>query len=163
MIIPFNSAPQPKATTAVQSRVPRSAVVADQFTSSCGGVEGHARSTERDSKGLIGNEKPKDQGERSIPSAVVGIKPGPREAISDPIAFNAALHARGQTILTSGASQGTQSGRALDAGRGASTGIAGCDVKGFMPASPAVVVLSLVLALLASAPIICIGIVRLCA
>ena len=26
--------------------------------------------------------------------------------------------ARGQTILTSGASQGTQSGRALDAGRG---------------------------------------------
>jgi len=72
-------------------------------------------------------------------------------------------NARGQTILTSGASQGTQSGRALDAGRGASTGIAGCDVKGFMPASPAVVVLSLVLALLASAPLVCIGIVRLCA
>lgn len=33
-IIPFQSAPQPKATTAVQSCLPRSAVVANLFTSS---------------------------------------------------------------------------------------------------------------------------------
>lgn len=71
----------------------------------------------------------------------------------------------GQTILTSGASQGTQSGRALDAGRGnaASTGIVGCDASGFTPASSAAVALSLLLALLLSAPLVCIEIIRLCA
>jgi len=58
--------------------------------------------------------------------------------------------ARGQTILTSGASQGTRSGRALDAERGSA-------------ASTGIVVLSLVLALLASAPLVCIEIIRLCA
>lgn len=108
------SVPKTKgATTAVQSRVPRSAVVAD-----------------------------------------------PASLLHDARAFNAALH-RTRDQTTAGASR--QSGRALDAGRGASTRIAGCGVRGFTPASSAVVVLSLVLALLTSAPIICIGIVRLCA
>jgi hypothetical protein len=49
---------------------------------------------------------------RILPAVVVAT-------LSDPVSFNSALHnAHGQTILTSGASQGTQSGRALDAGRG---------------------------------------------
>ncbi len=101
-MIPIPSLPKTKgATTAVQSCLPRSAVVAN-----------------------------------------------PASLLHDAQAFNAALQRHGARDQTAaGASR--QSGRALDAGRGAST--------------VCFVVLSLVLALLTSAPLICIGIIRLCA
>ena len=111
-IIPFQSAPQPKATTAVQSCFPQAAVVADQFTSSRGGGKKHFRSAGPSMLSAGGD------GESSRITQITqgaGVAPGPREALSDPIAFNAALHrARDQTAA--GASR--QSGRALDAGRG---------------------------------------------
>lgn len=119
-IIPFQSAPQPKATTAVQSCLPRSAVVANLFTSSRGGggsrtakativpdrVVGTAQvktasavsvteqsERARDVGGLIPPARKsamKSDPRRNVAQA--GVAPGPREALSDPIAFNASLH-----------------------------------------------------------------------
>jgi hypothetical protein len=54
-----------------------------------GGVEGHARSTERNSTDLPVKEKTKDQGEHKGPSAVAGIKPGPSDTPPAPQAVEA--------------------------------------------------------------------------
>lgn len=122
-IIPFQSAPQPKATTAVQSCLPRSAVVANQFTSSRGGVESFRHAKAGNMTGAAPVAEKSSPATRPVRVTVqgaalqpcAGVAPGPREALSDPIAFNAALQgARDQTAA--GASR--QSGRALDAGRG---------------------------------------------
>lgn len=96
----FQSAPQPKATTAVQSCLPRSAVVANLFTSSRGGVESSRHAKAGNKAGSIPAEarcssatrlvRVIEQGAAIQPCA--GVAPGPREALSDPVFFNAALH-----------------------------------------------------------------------
>lgn len=92
-IIPFQSAPQPKATTAVQSRVPRSAVVAINS-------RGISESRRETSVALHGSASSRQIGPvqgvaslSTLPKATAaGVAPGPREALSDPVFFNAALH-----------------------------------------------------------------------
>jgi len=77
------------ATTAVQSRVPRSAVVANLFTSSRGGGKKHFRAV-----GLSKLSASDDREPARITQIMqgAGVAPGPREALSDPVFFNAALH-----------------------------------------------------------------------
>lgn len=117
------------ATTAVQSCLPRSAVVANLFTSSRGRTEGRVdesvearECTQRPhttNPAQLKNDRPRadrvlgagtDRRSSGTPvqepanetqssfnvdgraTTQAGIKPGPREALSDPVFFNAALH-----------------------------------------------------------------------
>lgn len=104
--IPIPSASKTKgATTAVQSCLPRSAVVANLFTSSRGCTES-GRATSSGSGPLplpllageacSAIEPPfgvtKTVGRQQESKRTAGVAPGPREALSDPVFFNAALH-----------------------------------------------------------------------
>ena len=92
------SVPKTKgATTAVQSCLPRSAVVANLFTSSRGGSESRRAIglNDGDANGVSGLGRAASVEafmEGPTVPATAGVAPGPREALSDPVFFNAALH-----------------------------------------------------------------------
>lgn len=68
-----------KISKADQIRALREANAASARKSSRGGGEGTARTTVRSSQPRLGKAKGKDQRVAMPPSAVAGIKPGPRE------------------------------------------------------------------------------------
>lgn len=81
------------ATTAVQSRVPRSAVVAtDSRGCTESGRAADVSLTGVAKVGLSTAEKASTATLEGPTTRQAGVAPGPREALSDPVFFNAALH-----------------------------------------------------------------------
>jgi len=98
-IIPFPSAPQPKATTAVQSCLPRSAVVANQSrakaTDGKAGMAGATGPVRRSSAGTglrVGEASAVLPATSEFMDVTAGRDRRSNSALHDPVFFNAALH-----------------------------------------------------------------------